>query len=102
MIDPILIIYVAIVLLALGSSWALLHWRGGLRDKTLAKAMVVIKAVLIGEQIYYGAGRLWPDRYEQLSLWMPGVLIWKIGYVVSIALVLLALMGHEKRMEDMK
>lgn len=94
--DTFLVVYVVIGALALMASWLCLRM---LKDRQLAWAMVSVKGVLVGEQAYYGIGRLWPETYATLSWYWPGVMSLKLGYCVALAAVVWTLVTHDERMK---
>lgn len=80
-------IYVPLVVLGVLAVAQYLSLGGSPAPKGVRGPVVGIVAILSVENAYYGFGRLFPDAYNDLSWWWPGVLSMKVGYVIALAML---------------
>lgn len=80
-------IYVPLVVLGVLAVVQYLALAGAPAPSGVRGPVVGIVTILSVENAYYGFGRLFPDAYDDLSWWWPGVLSMKVGYVIALAML---------------
>lgn len=78
------LLYVVIAALVVAAATQIILFRGPLPEDT--RPPVIAFLLLVGlENIYYGAGRMWPNLYNELAQYLPAVLTFKVGYILALA-----------------
>lgn len=49
--------------------------------------LIALVLTITAENAYYGLGRLWPDWYDDLAWWAPGVLFFKSAYILALVVL---------------
>tara|TARA_R110000868_G_scaffold182601_1_gene423587 strand:+ start:971 stop:1258 length:288 start_codon:yes stop_codon:yes gene_type:complete len=86
-----LLFYIAIIGLGLLVIAQYLALGNQLAPKGMRPMVIALVLVVVTENLYYGFGRVYHDLYNGMSSYWPGVLFYKLGYIIALAKIALIL-----------
>jgi hypothetical protein len=65
-------------------------------SETLYSYATLLYSTIVLENLYYGAPRFWPETYDFLAWFWPGVLLFKVSYCIAFAGIILSFQKAER------